>query len=69
MLRLGFRYPSKIRLLCKPPDLEALAILEGVRRVRNCGLTTPPTHHKGFGSKMEVLCVQLIFLIHLEIGC
>jgi len=67
MLRYGFGYPIKHRLLSQPLDMEALAILEAARRVRNCGLTTLPTHHKGFGSKMIVLCVQLIFLIHLSI--
>ncbi len=69
MLRLGFRYQIKHRLLTQPLDKEALAILEAVRRVSGKHhRTTLPTHHKGLGSKQEVLLVQSKYLIHLEIG-
>ena len=68
MLRLGFRYSTKHRLLTQPLDLEALAILDGVRRASGKHhRTTLPTHHKGFGSKMEVLFVQSKYFIHLNI--
>jgi len=63
----GFRYLTKHRLLTRLMDMEALAILEAVRRVRNCGFTTLPTHHKGFESKQEVLFVQSKYFIHLSI--